>query len=257
MDADGLTISGDGRTLYAAVGREHVLGFDTTTKAQAFDSGTISFVDGPALGIGSLAGKIFANVNDGTVWEVDLATSSQTLIASGGSRGDLVAVDPSDGTLLLTQTDRILRLHGPPPCGQFGVASLQLSPSVATGLVGQAHTVTATATANGRPVAGIVVTTTVTGANAAMGTCTTQIDGTCSFAYTGTSPGTDTITADASLVCTQTLTATGTQTLCDADTFARLQIDAQCACDEATNHGAYVRPFAAQANALLAAPPVT
>jgi hypothetical protein len=63
----------------------------------------------------------------------------------------------------------------------------------------------------------------------------------CSFAYTGTSPGTDTITADASLVCTQTLTATATQTLCDADTFARLQIDAQCACDEATNHGAYVR----------------
>jgi len=124
VDADGLTLSGDGRTLYAAVFRERIVGFDTATKAQGFDSGTINYVDGPALGAGSLAGKLFANVNDGTVWEIDLATSAQTLIATGGSRGDLVAVDPNDGTLLLTQTDRILRLHGPPPCGQFGVASL-------------------------------------------------------------------------------------------------------------------------------------
>src|SRR5206468_1603249 len=160
IDADGLTLSGDGRTLYAAAFRERILGFDTTTRARVFDSGTIPFVDGPALGTGSLAGKIFANVNDGTVWEVDLATSVQTLLASGGSRGDLVAVDPSDGTLLLTQTDRILRLHGPPPCGRFGVATLRLTPTLASDRVGATHTVTVTATANSLPAAGVMVTIT-------------------------------------------------------------------------------------------------
>src|SRR5204862_4078385 len=181
----------DGRTLYAAALRERILGFDTTSKAQVFDSGTIPFVDGPALGAGSLAGKIFGNVNDGTVWEVDLATRAQTMLASGGSRGDLVAVDPADGTLLLTQTDRILRLHGPPPCGRFGVATLQVTPAVATGGVGQSHGVTVTATANARPVAGVVMTISVTGANAAGGTCTTDAQGMCSFAYTGAAVGTD------------------------------------------------------------------
>src|SRR6185436_17628374 len=132
VDADGLALSADGGTLYAAVQRQHIVGFATATKTQVFDSGTISFVDGPALGIGSLAGKLFANVNDGTVWQVDLASGVQTLLASGGSRGDLVAVDPADGTLLLTQTDRVLRLHGPPPCGRFGVVALQLAPAVGT-----------------------------------------------------------------------------------------------------------------------------
>jgi hypothetical protein len=241
VDADGLTLSGDGRTLYAAVARERILGFDTAGGAQVFDSGTISFVDGPALGIGSLAGKIFANVNDGTVWEVDLATGVQTLIASGGSRGDLVAVDPSDATLLLTQMDRILRLHGPPPCGGFGVASLQLAPPVATDAVGQTHTVTATATANGVPVAGLTVTDTVTGANATMGTCVTDGKGTCSFAYAGANVGTDTITASASPACGQTLTATATQAWCDAETSARIRIDGECDCGGASNHGAYVQ----------------
>jgi hypothetical protein len=241
IDADGLALSGDGRTLYAAALRERILGFDTTTKTQVFDSGTIPFVDGPALGAGSLAGKIFGNVNDGTVWEVELATGAQTMLASGGSRGDLVAVDPSDGTLLLTQTDRILRLHGPPPCGRFGVAALGLDPTVATASVGQMHGVTITATANGRPVAAVLVTGTVTGANAATSTCTTDTRGECVFSYTGTNLGTDTITASAAPVCGQTVTSTATLVWCDAETFARIQIDDACDCAGAANHGGYVR----------------
>lgn len=124
--SDGLALSSDGRTLYAAVNRERILGFDTTTMAQVFDSGTISFVDGIALGVGVLAGKIYGNTNLGEFWEVDLATSDQTLIASGGSRGDFVAVDPSDGTLLVTQTDRILRVG---PRGRFGSVSQLLNVS--------------------------------------------------------------------------------------------------------------------------------
>jgi hypothetical protein len=113
--SDGLALSSDGHTLYAAEvsTHQHVLGFNTTTKAQVFDSGVINGVDGIAVGSGSLAGKIFVNTNFGELWEVDLATSAQTLIASGGSRGDFVAWDPSNGTLLVTQSDRILRLHPP------------------------------------------------------------------------------------------------------------------------------------------------
>src|SRR5207244_3134397 len=104
---------------------------------------------------------------------------------------DLVAVDPADATLLLTQTDRILRLHGPPPCGRFGVDVLQLSPTNAIDAVGQMHGVTVTATENWTPVAGIQVTISVTGANTVMGTCTTDANGTCPFSYGSAIVGTD------------------------------------------------------------------
>ena len=50
-------------------------------------------IDGTASGYGKLAGNIFVNNNGGTVVEVDLVTKVQTLIASGGSRGDFVTVD--------------------------------------------------------------------------------------------------------------------------------------------------------------------
>ena len=66
--------------------------------------------DGIALGKGPVAGNLFVNTNGGTVVEVNLATAAKTLIASGGSRGDFVTVDPNNGTLLVTQSDRIMRL---------------------------------------------------------------------------------------------------------------------------------------------------
>ena len=106
--ADGLTIAPDGSVLYAEVGG-HILGFNTTTKVQVFDSGPISGVDGTAIGFGSLAGNIFANTNFGQLVEVNLTTDVQTVIGTGGSRGDLVSVDPN-GSLLLTQTSTVLRL---------------------------------------------------------------------------------------------------------------------------------------------------
>jgi DNA-binding beta-propeller fold protein YncE len=111
---DGVSISPDGKTLYvAAFGIGHILGFNTSTGTEVFDSGAIAGgVDGTALGFGPLAGNIFANLNNGTVVEVNLATLAKTVIASSGSRGDFVTVDPNDGTLLVTQTDRVFRLHG-------------------------------------------------------------------------------------------------------------------------------------------------
>ncbi len=114
---DGLTT--DGRTLYAATASGHVLGFDLLTGAQIFDSGFLpGGPDGTALGGGLLDGLLFANNNDGTVTQFNLATGVLTQIATGGSRGDFIAVAP-DGSLLITQSDRVVRLT-PPTGGVFG-----------------------------------------------------------------------------------------------------------------------------------------
>jgi hypothetical protein len=116
--ADGLSLSADGKTLYAAIDGGnfggHVLGFDTTTGNQVFDSGAIpGGPDGTAVGTGPIfSGMLFVNTNGGTVVEINLTTLAQTTIATGGSRGDLVGVDPFTNTLLLTQTDSIIRLSG-------------------------------------------------------------------------------------------------------------------------------------------------
>ena len=109
--ADGLTLSADHSTLYAEVG-SHILGFLTSNGSEVFDSGFIAGqADGVAIGAtGALAGKLFVNTNSGTIVEIDIATLAQTLIATGGSRGDFVNVDPLNNTLLLTQTDDIIRL---------------------------------------------------------------------------------------------------------------------------------------------------
>jgi hypothetical protein len=108
--ADGLTINAAGTILYGEVGG-HILGWNTTTGLQIFDSGFINGADGVAIGAsGSLAGQLFVNTNFGQVVDVDIATLTQTVIATGGTRGDFVTVDPLNDTLLLTQSDDIVRL---------------------------------------------------------------------------------------------------------------------------------------------------
>ena len=65
--------------------------------------------------------------------EINFATDAQTLIASGGSRGDFVTVDPSNNSLLLTQSDRIIRLTPGSGAG-FGPVP-EASTFVSTGLL--------------------------------------------------------------------------------------------------------------------------
>jgi hypothetical protein len=111
--ADGLSLSPDGSILYAAGKNGHLIGFNTTTKAQVFDAGVLNSLDGTAVGTGPIfGGLIFANTNDGRLIEINTTTLAQTLIASGGSRGDYVSIDPTNDTLLIIQTDSILRLKG-------------------------------------------------------------------------------------------------------------------------------------------------
>jgi len=115
IPADGLSLSPDGTTLYMAdMANNHIYGFNTATKAQVFDSGFVAGgVDGTVLGSGKLAGNLFVNTNGGTLIKINLTTLVQTMIFSGGSRGDFVTVDASTNNLLLIQTDSILRLTAP------------------------------------------------------------------------------------------------------------------------------------------------
>ena len=79
---------------------------------------------------------------------------------------------------------------------QQQAASLTLAPRTASNPTGTAHTVTATAKdAAGNPVAGASVVFSVTGANSAGKTLTTDANGNAKFAYTGTNQGADTISA--------------------------------------------------------------
>jgi WD40 repeat protein len=109
---DGLSVSPDGKILFGEV-NQHILGYDTSTGKQVFDSGLIPLADGTAAATGQLAGNLFVNTNDGKVYQVNEQTLGRTLIASGGSRGDLVSVDPNDNSLLLSQSNSIERLTLP------------------------------------------------------------------------------------------------------------------------------------------------
>jgi RHS repeat-associated protein len=122
---DGLTVSADGTVLYGESG-DRILGFRVSDAVQIFDSGVIPGADGCAIGTGSLSNSLFVLSTAGTVTQVNIQTKAQTLLATGGSRGDLVTVDPSNGTLLLTLTDRIMRLT-PPAGGGFGATPPAIS----------------------------------------------------------------------------------------------------------------------------------
>jgi uncharacterized repeat protein (TIGR01451 family) len=76
-----------------------------------------------------------------------------------------------------------------------GRSDVTLTPADATNDVGSPHTVTANVSDRNGPVAGAHVLFTVSGANTASGTGTTDASGNATFTYTGTAAGDDTITA--------------------------------------------------------------
>lgn len=117
---DGLAFSPDGSVLYAATASNSITAFDVLTGAVTL--GPIAVVGGPdgiAVGTGSLSGDLFINTNAGEIIELNLATLNQAVIATGGSRGDLLYVDPTNDTLLATQSDSIIRLASPSGGGFF------------------------------------------------------------------------------------------------------------------------------------------
>jgi hypothetical protein len=205
---DGMAISPDGSILYGArvytdpASQGHVWGYNTSTKALVFDSGFLGTVgiDGIALGTGPLAGNLFVNTNDGTVIEVNLTTLAQTTIATNGTRGDFVTVDPTNNTLLLTQSDAIVRMSP----GNFlanktnTTTVVTSSASNNTSVYGQSVTFTAAVSSvvvgSGTPSG----TVTFTDGSTTLGTGTLQLVGgqdQATFSTSALAAGTHTITA--------------------------------------------------------------
>ncbi len=123
---DGVTVSPDGQTAYVAdfsgLYADHVLGYSLAIGnfgTQVFDSGYLGHgSDGMGVLAGTCrqAGDIVVNNNDGTVGLIDPSSTGETVIASGGTRGDYTSADPTNGTLFLSQTDQIARLQAPAGC---------------------------------------------------------------------------------------------------------------------------------------------
>lgn len=121
VEVDGMAVTPDGSVVYGSVLSNgpggHVVGYSTVTGLPVFDSGFVGNggADGVTIGFGQFLGYVYVNTTNGQVWEISLANGAQTLIATGGSRGDFVASDPTGtGDMLLTQSDRVLRLSGIP-----------------------------------------------------------------------------------------------------------------------------------------------
>lgn len=109
---DGLTVSTDGTTIYAAVGGNiNAYAMATGALIQSY-SGNGHGADGTGVisSAGSLNGKVIVNNNDGTVALLDPATGIETIIASGGTRGDFVSPDSNNGTLFISQYEQVARL---------------------------------------------------------------------------------------------------------------------------------------------------
>ena len=123
--ADGMALDPVDNTLYVVENVYGVVGYNLSTNQKNFDSGQFSssegMPDGISIGTGNLRQTIIINTNGGNL--IQIWTPNPTyhnLIAHLGSRGDLTAVDPYDGTLLLSQSDRIDRLIPPPGSGFAG-----------------------------------------------------------------------------------------------------------------------------------------
>jgi WD40 repeat protein len=109
---DGVTISPDGKIVYAESNSSVIVAVDYATgKVLATYSGNGHSPDGTGvISGGKFSGDIVVNNNDGTVGLIDTTTGTETIIASGGNRGDFVSPDTSNGTLFLSQYNQVWRL---------------------------------------------------------------------------------------------------------------------------------------------------
>ncbi len=186
-----LRIRTNGEVLVACTNAAHRLS-PTGTLMQSYPRSALIT---PTMGMGEPSvlfalnldpdGKSFwtAGFSTGNIYRIDITTGAQIATFNAPPLGPTLA-----GLAIFGEPQ--VSLIGPP-------ATLTLSPPAATNDVDTRHTVTATVKdANGNPVPNVVVRFSVTGSVTASGSCTTNINGQCSFTYTGPAlPGADTITA--------------------------------------------------------------
>lgn len=119
---DGVTVSPDGSTAYAAyTGSSAIVGYSLTSPNPGVPVLNTGFTGRGPDGTGVISGGLFdkdiiVNNNDGTLGLIDYLTGVETIIATGGSRGDLVSPDLSNGTLFIDQYEGVLRLSCGPGC---------------------------------------------------------------------------------------------------------------------------------------------
>jgi hypothetical protein len=120
---DGLAVTSDGSTLYATdSGTQTIRGYRIATgdevsavSVAGHDPDGIAVVRaGTVMNGVDFSNNVFVNSNDGTIERIDTNSPGDpvTVVASGGSRGDFAAVDPS-GCLFVTQSATVEKLT---PC---------------------------------------------------------------------------------------------------------------------------------------------
>ena len=121
--ADGVTVSPDGKTLYAEASG-NILAYDIASGTLLHTySGNGHSPDGTGVISdpgGKFDGFIIVNDNDGTVGLIDPTVGTEDIIATSGSRGDWVSPDTSNGTLFLSQIEEVARLSCGPGCSIGG-----------------------------------------------------------------------------------------------------------------------------------------
>jgi hypothetical protein len=129
---DGVSVSPDGTVAYLAIGA----GVQSYSVATGALISTFAMGGGPdgtgVISGGALDGRVVVNLNNGTVILLDATKAvgdptRQVVIATGGTRGDFVSPDTSNGTLFLSQNEQVARLScgagcsigstPPPPSG--------------------------------------------------------------------------------------------------------------------------------------------
>jgi hypothetical protein len=120
-NTDGVTVSPDGSIVYNETNSTALFGYSLLAVNPAVPVFSLTGLPGGPDGTGIISGGLFdgdiiVNNNDGTVGLINHVTRVETIIASGGARGDLVAPDISNGTLFLAASDQLYRLSCGPAC---------------------------------------------------------------------------------------------------------------------------------------------
>jgi streptogramin lyase len=144
-NTDGVTVSPAGTVAYNETNSNALLGYSLVAVNPTTPVFSRTGLPGGPDGTGIISGGVFSgdiivNNNDGTVGLLDPTTGVETIIAAGGTRGDLVAPDASNGTLFLTQSEALYRLSCGPDCSIGSVVPGVPEPSmlalVGSGLAG-------------------------------------------------------------------------------------------------------------------------
>ena len=106
---DGVSVSPNGQVAYVAISNGiGAYSISTGTQLNFFSIGHGTDGTGVITG-GQFNGDIVVNNNDGTVGLLNPTNGNYTTIADNGTRGDWVSLDTNNGSLFLSQQERIDR----------------------------------------------------------------------------------------------------------------------------------------------------